>query len=190
MKTLETQGIMHDLTYKSSEERNSSSGVGTIEDEYEAVRYLGELYNPRMPGGYVEPVKMEYDEEGSPRGYWMEKIDGIEIGELINDPEDYDINIDFVVDQLEHLKNLTEYLPAHGDIYEGNLLVEEDTGLLRIIDPKGWDFRTAMQQTNQRKDQRELDEFIEALESHSNAESGSVSMEEGILEPGPSPVAA
>lgn len=175
--------VAEGVFYKDADERNSPSKFGnrydSIEDEYRALNYLKTAHDRFMPGVYVQPLGMVVDDEGNVDGYLMENVeDAVEVDELMNSPERYDVDTGRVVDQLYHLKQLKDFLPADGDLYPRNLLVEKDTSKLRVIDPLGLDEEEAMREERQESDKKQLDDMIDSL-SDSPSQGVRASLEQG-----------
>lgn len=172
-----TRSLGNGLFYKAEADRNSPERFGetydSIEKEYIALKELKQVYDQFMPGLYAAPLDVVTDENGDVQGYVMEEVDGFEINEFTGrfpehtddvDPEDHGIDLEVVAEQLRYIKTLKEFLPADGDLYDRNVMVEPGTSRVRFYDPAGFDQERAMSQRARESDREELERMIRDLE--------------------------
>ncbi len=182
-----TQSLGNGLFYKAEGGRNSPDRFGrtydSIEAEYRALQELKQVYDQFVPGLYAAPVQAVTDEDGEVKGYLMEEVEGFEINEFTGrfpdhmegiDPESHGIDLGTVAEQLRYIKELKQFLPADGDLYDRNVMIEPRTSRVRFYDPAGFGPETAMSEKARESDMEELERMINELEVDENGAEASI----------------
>jgi len=117
---------------------------------------------------------MNYNEEGEPVGYFMEKAGGREINDYTGtldglqnlDPDQ--IDTDAVKNQISYFNALMDmYGESHGDLHPKNILIDEGTSSITVIDPVGYDRETASSEVARQKDREKINTWLDDLEAAS-----------------------
>ncbi|NMJ77229.1 hypothetical protein GLU64_02365 [Nanohaloarchaea archaeon] len=163
-----------EVFYKSDDDRTSPDRHGdtydSIEDEFYSLRRLHRI----APEIVAQPIRMNYNEEGEPVGYFMEKAEGRELNDYTGtldgsqnlDPDQ--IDTDVVKNQISYLNALMDICgESHGDLHPGNIMIDEETSSITVIDPVGYDRGTASTEEARQKDREKIDSWLDDLEAAS-----------------------
>lgn len=117
---------------------------------------------------------MNYNEEGEPVGYFMEKAEGRELNDYTAtldgsqnlNPDQ--IDTDVVKNQISYFNALMDiYEESHGDLHPRNIMIDEETSSITVIDPVGYDRGTASTEEARQKDREKIDSWLDDLEAAS-----------------------
>ncbi len=163
-----------EVFYKSDDDRTSPDRHGdtydSIEDEFYSLQRLHRI----APEIVAQPICMNYNEEGEPVGYFMEKAEGRELNDYTAtldgsqnlNPDQ--IDTDVVKNQISELNALMDiYEESHGDLHPRNIMIDEETSSITVIDPVGYDRGTASTEEARQKDREKIDSWLDDLEAAS-----------------------
>jgi hypothetical protein len=173
-KTFTGYSTENGIFYKSVDDRTSPKRSGevydSIEDEFHNLTRLNAL----APEFFVTPLKMTFDEDGNPDGYFMEQAPGHELNDYTGtisgskNRDTSEIDPDFVKEQAEYLDTLMNiYGESHGDLHPRNVKVEPETSRITAYDPVGYDPETAASEEAREKDRERIEEWVNDLEAAS-----------------------
>jgi aminoglycoside phosphotransferase (APT) family kinase protein len=163
-----------EVFYKSDDDRTSPDRHGdtydSIEDEFYSLQRLHRI----APEIVAQPICMNYDEDGEPVGYFMQKAEGRELNDYtatLDSSQNLDpdqIDTDVVKNQISYFDALMDvYGESHGDLHPKNIMIDETTSSITVIDPVGYDRGTASTEEARQKDREKIDSWLDDLEAAS-----------------------
>ncbi|EGQ43675.1 MAG: hypothetical protein J07AB43_16660 [Candidatus Nanosalina sp. J07AB43] len=104
----------------------------------------------------------------------MEEAEGRELNDYtatLNGSQNLDtdqIDTDAVKHQISYLDTVMDlYGESHGDLHPKNIMIDEKTSSITVIDPVGYDRETASTEAARKKDREKINSWLNDLEAAS-----------------------